>query len=119
MTPDKYYSRFEALFSERGPESPPAASAAAPNTDARPNLLLEYDAQKICPYVGRWDDPATRHGYATSENACYAQGKPSEVEVTMQDTFCVSGRFRSCQRYIQAIVEETTAAQSNGSYSAP
>jgi hypothetical protein len=84
------------MLASGGPESEsyPSADTDRPTPDP-----------VACPYLGLPDDPRSRFMFATPAHRCYAERKPSEVNVDYQGRYCLSDLFPSCPRYASSAVK--------------
>jgi len=62
-----------------------------------------------CPYLARFDANQRQCApidYPSFENSCLAMEEQTSLLLADQATFCLSGSFRYCQRYQNAVAEE-------------
>lgn len=71
--------------------------------------------QPLCPYLTRFDaqqNKTTPADYPSFENHCLAVEGEVALPLTDQATFCLSGSYRLCDRFVAIHVEEQMAAAS-------
>jgi hypothetical protein len=57
-------------------------------------------ANKICPYLGLVDDPATCSEFPDGSNACHRIKKPVPVKLSYQRNYCLTESHTICAGYI-------------------
>jgi hypothetical protein len=54
---------------------------------------------RICPHLGRCDDPRSLYAFSTIENCCHATGRPFPIEPSYQERTCLGDDWPECPRF--------------------
>lgn len=80
------------------PERPPPAPASLDREDAV-SLVAAAASAHACPYLGLYDDPETRSMFAVADHRCHAASNSEMIDLSHQESYCLSGSFRACARF--------------------
>lgn len=79
--------------------TPVAASSATRHPPTRPDRAFAPEAAR-CPLFGLQDDVRSFLTMPNPSHRCHATPRPSEIPLEQQSLFCLSGRYRECDRYV-------------------
>ncbi len=74
--------------------------------DTRSDPTYAMADQKVCPYLGRCDDPDSLYSFPTAANCCHVARPPLDIELPHQETVCLGGDWPACPRYTAALSGE-------------
>jgi hypothetical protein len=97
---------FEMLAAEPAPmfgtlDRPerPAPAPASLNREDAVSLVAAAASTYACPYLGLYDDPETRSMFAAADHRCHAASNPEMIDLSHQESYCLSDSFRACARF--------------------
>lgn len=73
------------------------------STDFESNIDKPAAHARTCPYLGLFEDAATRIGYPHPDNWCHRSKIAGPIDPAHQQIYCISPNYTSCERYQQGL----------------
>lgn len=54
---------------------------------------------RVCPYLGVVDDPATHYAFPSSAQRCHSDGRPFAIDLAKQSKDCLTAQHVTCPRF--------------------